>query len=97
MEPEILVIGATGKTGKRVAQRLEARGLAVRHGTRRSPIPFDWENPETWAASLNGIKTAYVAYSPDLAVPSAHGVIDAFVKAAEAAGLRRMVLLSERN
>ena len=85
MSNEILVIGATGKTGKRVAERLEARGLAVRYGTRRSAIPFDWENPETWRASLAGINSAYVAYSPDLAVPSAHGVIAAFVKAAEEA------------
>lgn len=97
MTSEILVIGATGKTGKRVAQRLEALGLNVRHGTRRSAIPFDWEQPKTWAASLQGMTSAYVAYSPDLAVPSAHGVIAEFVKAAEAAGLKRIVLLSERN
>lgn len=97
MQTEILVIGATGKSGKRVAQRLAARGVPVRHGTRHSEIPFDWENPETWATSLSGIKTAYVAYSPDLAVPSAHDVIAAFVTTAEAAGLRRIVLLSERN
>lgn len=97
MTSEILVIGATGKTGKRVVERLEARGISPRHGTRRSPIPFDWEAPGTWATSLNGIQSAYVAYSPDLAVPSAHAVIADFVKAAEAAGLRRVVLLSERN
>ncbi|MEO3415360.1 NAD(P)H-binding protein [Roseovarius sp. CAU 1744] len=97
MQSEILVIGATGKTGRRVAKRLAARGVPVRPGTRRSAIPFDWESPETWGASLKDIKTAYVAYSPDLAVPSAHGVIAAFVAAAEQAGLRRVVLLSERN
>ncbi|WP_305985714.1 NAD(P)H-binding protein [Roseibium sp. MMSF_3544] len=97
MSSEILVIGASGKTGKRVVQRLEARGLGVRHGTRRSQIPFDWEKPETWQASLAGMRTAYVAYSPDLAVPSAHAVIAAFVEKAEQAGLRRVVLLSERN
>ncbi|MBO9447385.1 NAD(P)H-binding protein [Ruegeria sp. R14_0] len=97
MSNEILVIGATGKTGKRVAERLHARGLAVRYGTRRSAIPFDWEKPETWQASLAGIKSAFVAYSPDLAVPSAHDVIEAFVTAAEEAGLRCIVMLSERN
>ncbi len=97
MQPDILVIGSTGKTGRRVTQRLENRGVPVRHGTRRSDIPFDWERPETWAASLQDIKTAYVAYSPDLAVPSAHSVIAEFVQAAEQSGLRRVVLLSERN
>ena len=97
MSTDILVIGATGKTGKRVTQRLEAHGLEPRHGTRRSAIPFDWEDPDTWAASLDGMKRAYVAYSPDLAVPSAHAVIAEFVKAAEQAGLERVVLLSARN
>lgn len=97
MSSEVLVIGATGKTGKRIVQRLEARGLHVRLAFRHSPIPFDWEQPATWPAALRGIQTAYVAYSPDLAVPSAQGVIAAFVKAAEAAGLRRLVLLSARN
>jgi len=97
MTSEILVIGATGKTGRRVVQRLEARGLPVRHGTRRSSIPFDWEQPSTWPAALNGIASAYVAYSPDLAAPSAYDVIAAFVTAAEDAGLKRVVLLSERN
>ncbi|ASP35734.1 NAD(P)H-binding protein [Labrenzia sp. VG12] len=97
MSSDILVIGATGKTGRRVTLRLEERGLPVRHGTRRSEIPFDWERPESWTASLSGIKTAYVAYSPDLAVPSAQAVIAEFVRAAEESGLRRIVLLSERN
>lgn len=97
MTSEILVIGATGKTGKRVAQRLEAQDLSVRYGTRHSKIPFDWEQPKTWPAALEGIASAYVAYSPDLAVPSAQDVIAEFVAAAEAAGLKRVVLLSQRN
>lgn len=97
MSTNYLVIGATGKTGTRVVERLEARGISPRHGTRRSEIPFDWEKPATWGASLAGMHVAYVAYSPDLAVPSAHAVIAEFVKAAEAAGLKRVVLLSERN
>ncbi len=97
MSSEILVIGATGNTGKRIVKRLEALGLAVRPAFRESDIPFDWQQPATWPAVLRDIQTAYVTYSPDLAVPSAHGVIAAFVKAAEVAGLRRLVLLSQRN
>ena len=94
---EILIIGSTGKTGRRVVDRLQARGRSVRHGSRRSAIPFDWEQPATWPAALAGISVAYVAYSPDLAVPSAYQVIESFVQAATAAGLQRVVLLSERN
>ncbi|MEL7112854.1 MAG: NmrA family transcriptional regulator, partial [Pseudomonadota bacterium] len=55
----ILVIGATGKTGSRVASKLEAKGVAVRRGARRSETPFDWEDPATWAPVLSGVSKAY--------------------------------------
>ena len=38
-----LVLGATGKTGRRVMEQLEERGVAVRAGSRASEPPFDWE------------------------------------------------------
>jgi uncharacterized protein YbjT (DUF2867 family) len=43
-----LVIGATGKTGRRVAERLKARDLPVRIGSRSGHPPFDWADPATW-------------------------------------------------
>jgi nucleoside-diphosphate-sugar epimerase len=58
----ILVIGSTGKTGKRVADQLEARGVPVRHGSRSANIPFDWENPQTWAPALAGVDKVYITY-----------------------------------
>ncbi len=67
----ILVIGATGKTGSRVAAKLEALGHTVRRGSRNSATPFDWEAPETWPAALAGVRAAYVTYFPDLAFPGA--------------------------
>ena len=70
----ILVIGSTGKTGKRVAARLQSRGIPVRHGSRNSDIPFDWEDQQTWAPAFAGIAKVYVTYYPDLAVP---GSVDA--------------------
>lgn len=93
----ILVIGSTGKTGSRVAARLEQRGIAVRHGSRRAPIPFDWDTPETWPASLEGIKAAYVTYFPDLAFPGAVEKVEALCRVAKEAGLERIVLLSGRG
>lgn len=93
----ILVIGATGKTGSRVTARLEAMGRAVRHGTRRAPVPFDWENPATWAPVLHGIKTAYVTYFPDLAFPGAVEKVAAFCEVAKDTGLEHIVLLSGRG
>ena len=50
----ILVLGATGKTGCRVAERLAARGVPVRAGSRRAQPAFDWDQPSTWRAALAG-------------------------------------------
>ncbi|MEM1413465.1 MAG: NmrA family transcriptional regulator, partial [Myxococcota bacterium] len=63
-----LVIGATGKTGRRVADRLEARGVAVRRGSRSATPSFDWSRPEGWDAALEGVKALYITYAPDLAM-----------------------------
>lgn len=93
----ILVIGSTGKTGSRVAARLEAMGWPVRHGTRRAAIPFDWEAPETWAPALAGVSSAYVTYFPDLAFPGAVEKVEALCEIAKGAGVKHLVLLSGRG
>ena len=93
----ILVIGATGKTGSRVAAKLEAAGHAVRRGARGAAIPFDWENPETWHPALAGVRAAYVTYFPDLAFPGAVEKLDALCQVARAAGVGKLVLLSGRG
>lgn len=93
----ILVIGATGKTGSRVATKLEQKGLSVRRGARRSDTPFDWEDQTTWAPILNGVSKAYVTYFPDLAFPGAVEKLEAFAKVARDTGLQHIVLLSGRG
>ncbi len=93
----ILVIGATGKTGSRVASKLEAKGVAVRRGARRSETPFDWDNPATWAPALNGVSKAYVTYFPDLAFPGAIETLEALIEVAAETGLKHLVLLSGRG
>jgi uncharacterized protein YbjT (DUF2867 family) len=93
----ILVIGSTGKTGKRVADRLEKRGVTVRHGSRSADIPFDWDSPQTWAAALEGVDKVYLTYHPDLAVPGSVEAVSKLTELAKDAGVRRLVLLSGRN
>ncbi|MFJ8130226.1 NmrA family NAD(P)-binding protein [Streptomyces hydrogenans] len=93
----VLVTGATGKTGRRVAERLAARGLTVREGSRSGAVPFDWEAPEGWAAALRGADAAYVNYYPDLAAPGATEAMGAFGAAAAREGVRRLTLLSGRG
>jgi uncharacterized protein YbjT (DUF2867 family) len=93
----ILVIGSTGKTGKRVADQLEARGVPIRHGSRSADIPFDWDDPKTWAPALAGVDKVYLTYYPDLAVPGSVDAIRGLTEMAEDAGVRHIVLLSGRN
>jgi uncharacterized protein YbjT (DUF2867 family) len=92
-----LVLGGTGKTGRRVAERLQARGLPVRIGSRSGEPPFDWEKPETWAPVLRGVSSAYISYYPDLAVPGAVDVVGSFANLAVKEGVPRLVLLAGRG
>jgi uncharacterized protein YbjT (DUF2867 family) len=92
-----LVLGGTGKTGRRVAERLRARGLAVRLGSRAGTPPFDWEAPGTWPAVLQNAGAAYISYYPDIAVPGAADTIRSFTNLAVASGVSRLVLLSGRG
>jgi uncharacterized protein YbjT (DUF2867 family) len=97
MNQHILVIGATGKTGRRVADRLTAAGHRVRPGSRSAEIPFDWEDAGTWDAALAGVDAVYVSYFPDLAVPGAAEAAGSLAAAATRAGAGRLVLLSGRG
>ena len=96
-ENKVLVLGATGKTGRRIVQQLAAKQVPVRLGSRRAEIPFDWENDKTWEAALAGIHAVYIAYQPDLAIPGAVEHIQTFVNMAVKAGVQRLVLLSGRG
>ena len=80
------MLGGTGKTGRRVVERLEARGLPVRVGSRSGEPPFDWEDRATWAPALEGVGSVYVTYYPDLAVP---GAVEAVALVRRAGGAQR--------
>ncbi|MET8853347.1 NmrA family transcriptional regulator [Amycolatopsis sp. NPDC004625] len=97
MTTTFLVVGGTGKTDRRVADRLRERGVAVRSTSRRGTPPFDWGGRGTWAPVLEGVDAVYLTYYPDLAVPAAAGDIRAFTELAVAAGVGHVVLLSGRG
>ncbi|RWN29378.1 NAD(P)H-binding protein [Mesorhizobium sp.] len=92
-----LILGGTGKTGRRLADRLAAQGLPVRIGSRSGTPPFDWENDTTWEPALDGVGAVYISYYPDLAVPGAAEAVGAFANLAVERGVRRLVLLSGRG
>lgn len=86
-----LVLGASGKTGRRLLPRLRLTGTPVRAASRSSQTPFDWSDPSGWDAALQGARAVYMVAPRDPA--PAHD----FVARAEAAGLQRLVLLSGRG
>ncbi len=89
-----LIIGGTGKTGRRVASRLQDRGLPV---TSLSRPEFDWADPTTWSSVEQPAETAYVTYYPDLAFPGAPEAVAEVVERMARSGVRRFVLLSGRG
>ncbi|RWK50828.1 NAD(P)H-binding protein [Mesorhizobium sp.] len=93
----ILILGGTGKTGRRLADRLTAQGLPIRVGSRSGTPPFDWENDATWEPALDGIGAVYISYYHDLAVPGAAEAVGAFSRLAVERGVNRLVLLSGRG
>jgi uncharacterized protein YbjT (DUF2867 family) len=94
---QVLVLGATGKTGRRIAENLEALGVPVRRGSRSATPAFDWDNEANWDECLEGVEAAYINYAPDLAMPGATDAIQAFVEKARRHNVRRLVLLSGRG
>ncbi len=92
-----LVLGGTGKTGRRVVERLTARGVPVQVGSRSNDPPFDWEDRSTWGPAVRNVQSAYITYYPDLAFPGAGEKVESFVNVAVKSGVRRLVLLAGRN
>jgi uncharacterized protein YbjT (DUF2867 family) len=86
-----LVLGASGKTGRRLVARLRLQGMSVRPASRSSATRFDWSDPGSWDAALQGIAAAYVV------APTVPGPVHEFAARALAAGVQRLVLLSGRG
>ncbi len=66
------MIGATGKTGRRVVERLEQLGVPVRSASRTSETVFDWTDRTTWSAVLAGAVYVTAARSDRAAVRRRH-------------------------
>ncbi len=92
----VLVVGGTGKPGRRVVERLRARGIDVRIGSRSGKPPFSWDDRNAWTATLEGVTDLY-AYVPDLLVPDAAEAAEELARQAQARDIRRFVLLSGRG
>ncbi|MET9175918.1 NAD(P)H-binding protein [Streptomyces misionensis] len=94
-----LVIGATGTTGSRTVAQLTAAGHRVKAASRRAtpvagtePVPFDWYDPATHAAALDGVDRVYLI--PPLGDSDPAAIMLPFLHQARTAGVHRAVLLS---
>jgi uncharacterized protein YbjT (DUF2867 family) len=90
----ILILGGRGKTGRRVAEQLDASDISYRLASRSSERRFDWYDESTWSPTMDGIDTAYLA--PPVG-PTGLAQAGRFIKQAAGEGLRRVVLLSGRG
>lgn len=92
-----LITGGTGKTGRKIVSSLQGLGQNVRVGSRNAAIPFDWQNPTTWDAALEGIDKVYITFQPDLAVPGAFEAIQGLAQKAKEKGVKKLVILSGKG
>jgi len=98
-----LVLGGTGKTGRRVLSHLAAAGHTARAGARHpgpaasgvEPVRFDWDDQSTHAHALSGVEAAYVV--PPALRMDHPPLLAAFAEQAREAGVSRLVLLSARG
>src|ERR1017187_8887377 len=57
----ILVLGATGNPGSRVASKLSEQGVSVRPAARGgADIHFDWNTQATFEGALQGVRGFYL-------------------------------------
>jgi uncharacterized protein YbjT (DUF2867 family) len=91
----LVVTGATGRTGSRVARAAEAAGLTVRAASRATG--FDWADRSTWADTLRGADAAYLVHPADVGAPGTAEAVGELAGTAVGLGVRRLVLLSARG
>jgi len=97
MSNKILVLGSTGKTGKRVAARLQNLQVPIRLGSRNGQPAFNWDDSDNWQHVLTGIEGVYITFQPDLAVSQSVERIKKFSETAKVKGVKKLVLLSGRG
>lgn len=96
LTPTTLILGGTGKTGRRLANLLRGSGRAVRTAARAgADVRFDWAGPAGHDAALDGVDRLYLV-PPALRLDFADEV-NTFLGRAVAAGVRHVVYLSARG
>lgn len=99
MRNTVLVTGGTGKTGRRIVQRLEACGFPVKAASRTANAPnrvrFDWYDATSFTAALENVRSVYLIAPAD--TTESLDAMRPFLEQAVAAGVERFVLLSSSS
>lgn len=95
--PPILVTGASGKTGSRIAMLLESCGAQPQRVGRHSHPGCDWSKPESFGPSLASREPVDFSYEPDYTIPGTEATLYAFRVAASDSGLRKLVMVTGRG
>ncbi|MEU5977910.1 NAD(P)H-binding protein [Streptomyces sp. NPDC047315] len=90
----VLVLGGTGKTGRRVVAELRSRGFTTVAASRTGEVRFDWADRSTWEPGLTGVRSVYVVDSQG---PGMGEEVRDFAALAARLGVERLVLLSARS
>ena len=98
-ENTVLVTGANGSVGRFVASALTEQGVPVRQAVSRvdsrtavDQVRFDFADPGTWEAALDGVDRVFLMRPP--AISDIKGVIRPFINALARQPIRAVVVLS---
>ncbi|WP_430782430.1 ergot alkaloid biosynthesis protein [Actinoplanes sp. G11-F43] len=88
----VLITGASGTTGSRLARLLTESGVPIRRAGRTGgDVRFDWNDPATFAGAVRDIRSVYLIAPLGVADPAP--IVTPFLAAARDAGVTRIALL----
>lgn len=93
--PAYVILGGTGKVGRRLTRLLERDGHRARAVSRRTPIRFDWSDDSTWSSALKGADGIFIV-GPGSATDWSE-LLHRLLDVAAEAGVAHAVLLSARG
>jgi uncharacterized protein YbjT (DUF2867 family) len=90
-----LILGGTGKVGRRISELLDRHGHVVRPASRSGSTRFDWRDRSTWAPALEGVDGVFIV-GPGSATDWSP-LLSELLQAGSEAGVQQAVLLSARG